>query len=205
MSLYLVYKITNIKNQKSYVGITKKSTHHRLLEHKSHARCGSKYKFHLALNKYTAPSDWKIEVLENSLSFMCAKLKEIFYIQYFDTFRSGYNSTLGGEGSPGIKKNHTGVNNPMCGKKHSASSIQKNRESNIKYAIQHPKTHSEETKKQISDKKARLWEITFPSGQKIIIKNLTQFCKNNNLDQGHMSKVAQNKLTNHKKFLCKRI
>lgn len=194
-----------MKTNKGYVGITKKSVHTRLLEHRTHSRCGSRYKFHLALNKYKDSYDWSIEVLESGLSSEDAKMKEVFYIKHFDTFTKGYNSTLGGEGTKGSARNNTGSKNPMFGKKHSQTSIEKNRQSNIEYAKLHPKKHSDNTKKKLSESKSETWEITFPSGEVVTIKNLTQFCRDNNLDQGHMSKVAQQKLKGHKKFLCKRV
>lgn len=205
MNEYSIYKITNTKTHKEYIGITKKTVHKRLLEHRSHSRNGSTYKFHLALNKYKNISDWNVEILEFGLSFESAKLKEIFYIKKFDTFRNGYNSTLGGEGTKGISRNNRGQQNPMFGKKHKQSSIEKNRQSNIEYAKNHSKKQSEETKKKISNSKAKSWKITYPSGDIIFIKNLTQFCKTNKLDQGHMTKVAQHKLKAHKNFLCEKV
>lgn len=35
-----------------------------------------------------------------------------------------------------------------------------------------------------------------------IIKNLTEFCRNNNLDSGAMIKVAQGKSKQHKGYKC---
>jgi hypothetical protein len=62
---------------------------------------------------------------------------------------------------------------------------------------------SEETKKKIADKLSFTWQITYPNGEIKIIKNLNQFCKDNNLNQGNMCLVSQGKKKHHKGFFIK--
>ena len=56
MKTYIVYKITNKKNGKSYIGKTEYSLKHRWNRHLSSARNGSKFRFHSAIRKYG--EDW---------------------------------------------------------------------------------------------------------------------------------------------------
>lgn len=44
--------------------------------------------------------------------------------------------------------------------------------------------------------------ITIPTGEKIEIVGLQQFCKENGLNDGRMSDVAKGKQTNHKGYIC---
>jgi len=51
---------------------------------------------------------------------------------------------------------------------------------------------------------ARMWCVTLPSGDKIEVYNLAKFCRENNLNAGHMSEVAQGKVRKqHKGYKCK--
>jgi group I intron endonuclease len=49
------------------------------------------------------------------------------------------------------------------------------------------------------------WEIKFPDGKIEIINTLTSFCKNNNLSEHCMHKVADGKCYYHKGFMCRRL
>lgn len=57
-------------------------------------------------------------------------------------------------------------------------------------------------KKHPSKKRKSSWEITFPNGEKEVIKSLTDFCKQYNLSQGNMTEVAYGKRKQHKGFQC---
>lgn len=56
-------------------------------------------------------------------------------------------------------------------------------------------------KKKLSD----VWEITTPSGDKLVIENMRLFCKNNDLNPSTMSAVARGKRSHHKGYFCKKI
>ena len=61
---------------------------------------------------------------------------------------------------------------------------------------------NKEHKRKIADGKALTWQITYPSGETEIIKNLNQFCRDNNLNNGNMCIVAQGKRKQHHGFKC---
>ena len=127
-NIYKVYKITSQSNGKLYIGFTKHTLKHRL---STHFRCAKKNsmlnnKFAKALLKYGL-DNFIIELLFECNDKSKALEMEIFYINKYDTYKLGYNSTLGGEvGEP--NKNHadfSGEKNPFYGKNHTEESRKK--------------------------------------------------------------------------------
>lgn len=104
-----IYKITNLVNQKIYIGCTVNSLEKRFCEHiyrglKTDSNC----KLYNSIKKYNI-ENFKIELIEEcDLSNIYER--EIFYIDKYDTYKNGLNSTYGGEGclgyvhSPEIRK-----------------------------------------------------------------------------------------------------
>lgn len=129
MKTYIVYKITNKKNRKSYIGKTEHSLEHRWNRHLSSARNGSKFRFHSAIRKY-GEDCWDLSVIETyqteDENFI--NEKETHFIKLFESnTKKGYNATSGGTGgwmlprcSPEVQdnwlkeriKNSTGYSNP---------------------------------------------------------------------------------------------
>jgi hypothetical protein len=52
---------------------------------------------------------------------------------------------------------------------------------------------------------SRTWIITYPNGTTRVVKNLKKFCRENNLNDTHMSSVSKGKLKSHKGFLCEKM
>jgi len=101
MEQWLVYKHTSMESGKSYIGMTKFTMEKRWKEHYKLATTSNTH-FHRAINLYGS-INWEHAVLVDSISTVEeAHALERFYIKKYDTFENGYNSTLGGEGSPGI-------------------------------------------------------------------------------------------------------
>jgi group I intron endonuclease len=100
--MVFIYKIENINNNKCYIGWTSKSVDFRWSEHKSDAiKIRDNRKFYNAIRKYGVDS-WNVTTLCEVNSKEIALKKEIKYIQLYDSYRNGYNATLGGDGNNGI-------------------------------------------------------------------------------------------------------
>ena len=99
MKTYIVYKITNKKNGKPYIGKTEYSLEHRWNRHLSSARNGSKFRFHSAIRKY-GEDCWDLSVIETyqteDENFI--NEKETHFIKLFESDTKGYNATSGGTG-----------------------------------------------------------------------------------------------------------
>jgi len=94
--IYLIYKFTNKINNKSYIGFTCRGFELRRYEHIYLSTKASKFKFHLALKKYGI-ENFHEEILENNISSLPeVNNREIFYIKHYDSYRNGYNMTIGG-------------------------------------------------------------------------------------------------------------
>lgn len=95
---YIIYKFTNKTNDKSYIGLTCRDFDVRKYEHIYESQIDSKFKFHQAIRKYTIDGfTW--EILEcDILTIKEANEREMYYIQFFDTYKNGYNMTKGGGG-----------------------------------------------------------------------------------------------------------
>ena len=46
----------------------------------------------------------------------------------------------------------------------------------------------ESQKKTVAEKLSKEWSVTSPTGEQMVIKNLQRFCRENNLDQGNLSR-----------------
>lgn len=91
-----IYKITNDINQKIYIGKTEFSIEKRFKEH-----CRDAYKDSLekrplysAIRKYGS-EHFYIELVEETDN---PEEREIYWIEYYNSFRDGYNATKGGDG-----------------------------------------------------------------------------------------------------------
>lgn len=99
----LIYKITNLINQKMYIGKTSISIQKRFKEHifDSKKEKEKSRPLYRAFNKYGI-DNFKIEIIENNLSDEEECLRERFWITYFQTYIgfdncNGYNATFGGD------------------------------------------------------------------------------------------------------------
>lgn len=113
----IIYKYTNKINGKAYIGQTVDSKNRHLKHLKSSYDKKQKdygVYFHKAIRKYGI-DNFKYEIIVVISSPSKEELRrqlnkaEIFYIDQFDTYKNGYNLTIGGEGSFGCKHSEESV------------------------------------------------------------------------------------------------
>lgn len=98
------YCIRNIINNKLYFGVTKNNVKIRWNSHINKAFNGSDYHFHNAIRKY-GKENFEIKHIDysNQVKNYNELLEiEMYYIEKYDTYNNGYNSTIGGEGTIGL-------------------------------------------------------------------------------------------------------
>lgn len=148
MSLGNIYCAHCISTGKKYIGQTvKRNINLRVNEH--FADCVKyNHKFANALKKYGREGFiWGI-IEECDVSDL--NDREIYWIEQYDTFNSGYNTTSGGNQA-------------------------------IEYCVKE-------------------YLIETPTGEQKVIKNLSQFCRDNNLNIGHLHETLSGKRVQHKNY-----
>ena len=63
---------------------------------------------------------------------------------------------------------------------------------------------TDEYLKRFSNSISRQWLVTFPNGDKKVIKNMAQFCRKNKLSRSGMSRSAKNNIQ-YKGYYCERV
>ena len=100
----IIYKVTNLLNDKVYIGKTVSTLTKRRLNHYSSIKNKSSItNFHNALKKYPKNS-FVWEVLDTAETIEELNILEIKYIDKFNSYKSGYNMTTGGDGGITYKK-----------------------------------------------------------------------------------------------------
>lgn len=92
-----IYIIKNTCNEKVYIGQTTQSVEERFKQHLKPSqikRC--RYKLYRAMEKY-GKDNFYVETLESDIPYDKLDEREIYYIEKYDSFRNGYNSTNGGD------------------------------------------------------------------------------------------------------------
>jgi group I intron endonuclease len=122
--LSIIYRATNTKTNKSYIGMTNFSLERRWKEHCKDCKKLDTY-FHKSLFKYGKDS-WKLDILEEDVPSDLRGFHEIYWIAFYNTYFTGYNTSLGGEyfihtdeSKLNLSLKRQGNNNPFFGKTHS--------------------------------------------------------------------------------------
>lgn len=127
----IIYRATNKKNNKSYIGQTIFSLDSRIKAHLNTVTNNGHFHFHNALRKYG------LDGFEWNIIRICDDRKSLddyeqYYILYYNTFKNGYNMTTGGchceyskESREKIRQSQLGKNNHRFGIKQSPETRQK--------------------------------------------------------------------------------
>lgn len=189
--LGVIYKWTNIINNKSYIGATIQPEK----RYKAHLIASNNpvYPFHKALNEFGLES-FKYEEIENIDESLLDE-REKYWISYYDSYKNGYNNSSGGEGHAHSK--HSEETKKKIGISHhkywnSLSEDEKNeRIKKIKPVHlfgekngMYEKHHSEESRKKMSETKKknyikRIWIHNNESEKLINISDVEKYISNN--------------------------
>lgn len=200
----LIYCAHCILNGKKYIGQTKQSLRRRINRHFR----DSKYynsKFQNALNKYGKTGFlWGI-IEECGIGLL--NDREIYWIDYYDTYYSGYNSTFGGDGGFVTHCNKYRLISPW-GELFEGENISKfAREQNLDrrdvssivngYVKSYkgwklPETEFIGTQAKIKAKEKE-FKLISPEGELVIGKNRADFCRKYGLSAGNLSMLINKK------------
>ena len=183
----VIYAAINLITGKIYIGQTVRKFNIRISRHFSDSKFYDS-KFPRALKKYSK-NDWEWKILYNNAPREYLSAMERWVVANYDTYNCGYNSTIGGETS-------YGEFNSFYGKRHSDET--KKHWSNIRSGIKVPRDLVEKRVKSLS----RCWVVFQNGGGIVMVKNMSEYCRANNLDSGLMGKVASGERNHHKGNKC---
>jgi group I intron endonuclease len=213
-TIYSIYKFVNLINNKVYIGYTSNWAN-RLLEHQNrYAKQDTA--FYYAIRKH-GWNNFAYEVIYQSLDKAHThKIMEEYFIREYDSHIDeghGYNMSYGGDGNNGYcaetRFKMGSANRGKTRGPHSDDTKQKIGLANsIKKRTIEEKQHLSNInlgKKQSLEtilKHSKSYIVISPEGKSTTIVNLSQFCRDNNLNQGAMAAIARGKLTQHKGWVC---
>lgn len=149
-----IYLITNLINNKKYVGQTKRQITTRIKEHLQIAQ-NTKYNLHLynSIRKYGV-DNFSIEVLKTDIPEMELDKWEMYYIGLYDTYNNGYNNTLGGGGVRGYHHSEETKQKISKSQLEHQERYTEERAKKISYALK-GRPFSEEHKKHLSESRLK--------------------------------------------------
>lgn len=101
MKAGIIYKITNVTNGNSYIGKTIQDVNIRWKAHIKVANNGHNWTLSRAIRKHGELA-FSVEVIVDSVPIYFLDAFEMYWIDYYNTFKKGYNMTIGGEGTIGV-------------------------------------------------------------------------------------------------------
>lgn len=108
----VIYRITNLINNKVYIGQTQRPFEQRILEHKQCADRGDGYYIHCAIRKY-GWENFKAEIIVETTNVDTLNELEQYYIKKYNSDVVGYNLAPGGYSncmaSSKVKEHHDKV------------------------------------------------------------------------------------------------
>ena len=195
MNIYSIYKATNKINGKCYIGFDS-NWPSRKYKHKSRSATGQQALYY-AIRKYGWDNfEWEVIYQSKDANYTLNKIEPLF-IEEYDSYKNGYNMTIGGDGSIGYK--HTEEFKKFLSEIKKGKTYKHTEETKKKLSLLlKGKKFSEETKSKLGKE----YIVINPCGERIKVKNLNKFCRENNLDCGHMVSVAKGNRKTHKKYKC---
>lgn len=190
---FLIYKLTNTVNGKSYIGVTGRTEPERWSEHVQRARQGVRNsRLYSAIRRY-GESAFVRETLACATSEDAARDLEVILIEQHGTFLEGYNSNPGGHGflefpehikakiSAGQKGKIIG---PETRAKMSAAKIGK------PVCAKHLGEH---VRQGDQNPRARSFRVRFPSGDERIVCGIRAFVRDHGLSMRHLKERGHSK------------
>lgn len=225
----IIYKVTNKINGKMYVGCTTKTLKARKRGHVSESRGRCCHAIHKAI-KYYGENNFDWEVIDKALTQQEMFDKETYYIQFYDTYKNGYNSTLGADNTTlGYRFNdeqkeyfreiRAGKNNGNYNhkwskeqKKNASITMKRIADEHKANGIINPAKRPEVREKIRNGKIGELnphackWCVTSPDETEYVFTGgLKRFLKEHHVNYSMMLRVINGKKSNHKGWKIRKV
>lgn len=206
MNIYSIYRITNLTNNKIYIGWTSRDPQLRFEEHQKRHKAPISH----AIKKYGVNS-FVFEIIYQSIDYVHSREIETHFITDYNSLveQWGYNQDLGGTGHKRTQATIEKHRAAIKGKKQSVEHVEKRKmvgEKNPMFGRigdKHPlygKPTSDMQKQRTSEANSKSFIITYPDGSEKTITNLRQFALDHGLDPANLGTTARIPNRTHKGF-----
>jgi len=206
MTIYKLYIKTHNKTGLKYLGFTKSEDPHK------YTGSGEYWIPHLKIYG----RDYTTEIIQECYSKEEVKEWGLYYSNLWDIVNAKHQngkkiwanlkpeSGEGGSTTEAAKKQQITKKLRGTDKIGARKGVATKRKNGVPFATSQSAAKSLATKREIgSDKNmSKTWKIVNPDGDVFIVKNLKTFCQENNLHDSNMIKVAYNRQSNHKGWMC---
>lgn len=212
----IIYCIHNLSTGKKYIGQTVEKLQRRVVRH---FRTINETKISRAIQKYSK-YDFVYGIVEEVYDRNLLDEREKYWIQYYDSISNGFNIKEGGKCARGYKQSQSSIEKrrqKLLGKPLSEEHKQKiskahngkvlSKETvNKMIAYRTGKNLTESCKEKISQSHSKnTYELTNKDGTTLTIKNLSKFCKENNLHQSAFVRIMNGERKYHKNWAIKKL
>jgi len=210
----IIYCIHNLTTGKKYIGQTVEKLQRRVLRH---FRTINETKISRAIQKYSK-YDFVYGIVEEVKDRNLLDEKEQYWIKFYDSVENGFNIKEGGKCARGFKQSQSSIEKrrqKLIGKsltKEHKQKISKAHKGKIlsketvdkMIAYRTGRNLTESCKEKISKAHSKnTYELKNQNGIKLIIKNLSKFCKENKLSQSYFSRMLKGKRKTYKGWTIK--
>ena len=212
----IIYCIHNLSTGKKYIGQTVEKLQRRVTRH---FRTINETKISRAIQKY-GKYDFVYGIVEEVDSVNLLDEREKFWIQHYDSVNNGFNIKEGGKCARGFKQSESSIekrrkkllgiplseeHKKKLSKAHSGKVLSKETVDKM-IAYRTGRTLTESCKEKISQSHSKnTYELKSLDDQILIIKNLSKFCKENNLHQSAFVRIMNGERKYHKNWTIKKL
>ena len=212
----IIYCIHNLSTNKKYIGQTVKNLQRRVVRH---FRTINETKISRAIQKYSK-YDFVYGIVEyvDDVSFLDER--EEYWIKFYDTVGNGFNIKAGGKCAREFKQSESSIekrrqkllgrllseeHKQKISKAHMGKVLSKETVDKM-IAYRTGRNLTENCKEKISKSHSKnTYQLKNKDGTVLVIKNLSKFCKENNLQQSAFVMIMRGERKHHKNWTIKKL